>query len=258
MDRQFCEWAFSRKRQPSRIFFISRGNMDACRPSVEGVISPDRWRLMYNGLDLERFVPDEHLRREFRDQHELDGTVAVGVACALRPRKQLEHLFEAAARIDSPALRVVVAGGAVKGDEAYAADLLGRARARLGQRLVLLGHRDELRPLYNGLDVFVNTSQEEACSISVMEALACGCPVLGYPSKSVDDQILPGGGEIVDQDDIAQLTARLTDWISDPRALAARRTPARNRADLMFDIRTLSNQLWEEYVSVARGVDRAH
>src|SRR6185503_13307771 len=174
------------------------------------------------------------------------GTVAIGVACALRPRKQLEHLFEAAARVESPALRVVVAGGPVKGDEAYAADLLGRAQARLGKRLILLGHRDELRPLYNGLDAFVNTSQEEACSISVMESLACGCPVLGYPSKSVDDQILPGGGEIVAQDDIEQLASRLRDWIKDPRALAARRGPARSRAELMFDIRVLSDQLWRE------------
>jgi glycosyltransferase involved in cell wall biosynthesis len=251
--RGFCEWAFGGKRQPDRIFFISRGNLEACRPSVEGVIDESRWRLMYNGLDLERFVPDDAKRQAFRREHGLDGTIAIGVACALRPRKQLEHLFEAAARVDAPDLRVVVAGGPVPGDEAYAEALLCDARAKLGSRLILLGHQDELRGLYNGLDVFVNTSQEEACSISVMESLACGCPVLGYPSKSVDDQILPEGGEIVAQDDIAALAASLRTWIADRDLLARRRAPARQRAEKMFDIRKTSEQLWSEYQSLVAG-----
>ena len=250
--RGFCEWAFGGKRQPARIFFISRGNLEACRPSVEGVIDESRWRLMYNGLDLERFVPDEARRQAFRREHGLDGTIAIGVACALRPRKQLEHLFEAAARVDASGLRVIVAGGPVPGDEAYAERLLRDARAKLGSRLILLGHQDELRGLYNGLDVFVNTSQEEACSISVMESLACSCPVLGYPSKSVDDQILPEGGEIVAQDDVAALAASLRAWIADRDLLARRRAPARHRAEKMFDIRKTSEQLWGEYQSLIR------
>jgi glycosyltransferase involved in cell wall biosynthesis len=247
MNRAFCEWAFGGRRQPDRIFFISRGNMETCRPAVEGVIEESRWRLLYNGLDLEHFVPDDGRRTAFRRAHGLDGCVVAGVACALRPRKQLEHLIEAAASVAAPHLRVAIAGGPVPGDEAYAEALLEAARRRLGDRLILLGHLHELRDFYNGLDVFINTSQEEACSISVMESLACGCPVLGYPSKSVDDQILPGGGEIVDQDDIGSLGERLSDWLADPYALAQRRPAARRRAEDMFDIRLLAGELWDEY-----------
>ena len=69
MDRPFCEWAFGGRRQPDRIFFISRGSLDACRPGVEGVIAEDRWRLLYNGLDLEHFRPDEARRQQFRAEH---------------------------------------------------------------------------------------------------------------------------------------------------------------------------------------------
>ena len=162
-------------------------------------------------------------------------------------RRQLEHLFEAAARLPRTDVRVVVAGAPVAGDEPYAEALLAAGRVRLGNRLVLLGHVEDLRDFYNGLDIFVNTSQEEACSISVMESLGCGTPVLGYASKSVDDQILPGGGEIVPQDDVAALTASLTAWCADGAALSARRPGARARAELMFDIRTLAGELWKEY-----------
>jgi glycosyltransferase involved in cell wall biosynthesis len=252
MDPGLVQWAFGGSRQPSRIFFVSRGNLDACRPAVQGVIDERRWRVMYNGLDLDRFTPDESRRAAFRHSLGLDDKILIGVACALRPRKQLEHLFEAVARLDDPRIRVIVAGGAVAGDEEYAAALMDDARSRLGDRLIHLGHLDELRDLYNGLDIFVNTSQEEACSISVMESLACGCPVLGYASKSVDDQILPGGGEIVEQDNVQELGERLRQWIGNVDSLRARRRPARARAEKMFDIRQTSDQLWHEYLSVTR------
>jgi glycosyltransferase involved in cell wall biosynthesis len=250
MDRHYCQWTFAGPKQPARIFFISRGSLEACRHGVAGIIEESRWRLMYNGIDLERFSPDDARRQSFRQTHGLQMQVVLGVACALRPRKQIEHLIEAVVRANVPQVSVVVAGGPVPGDEAYADRLLADARARLGPRLILLGHVEDLRDFYNALDAFVNTSQEEACSISVMESLGCGTPVLGYPSKSVDDQVLPGGGEIVEQDDVVQLAARIRTWAADRDALAARRASARARAEEMFDIRTLAGDLWREYESL--------
>jgi glycosyltransferase involved in cell wall biosynthesis len=250
MDRGFCEWAFAGSRNPRTIFFVSAGSRDACRPGIEGVVPETKWRVLPNGLDLDHFVPDPERGRQFREQHRLGSGPVIGVACALRPRKQLEHLFDAASRLQVPGLRVVVAGAAVKGDEAYAEDLLRAAGERLGDRMVALGHLDELRGFYNSLDVFVNTSQEEACSISVSESLACGCPVIAYPSKSVDGQILPHGGEVVEQDNVHDLTTVLARWLADPNALRERRIGARNTAEAYFDIRKLSRQLWDEYARI--------
>ena len=44
-------------------------------------------------------------------------------------------------------VRVFVAGGPVPGDEEYARALLDEARAKLGDRLVLLGYLEELGDL---------------------------------------------------------------------------------------------------------------
>ena len=250
MNRGYCEWAFGGKRCPDRIIFISRGNQEACRSAVTGVIPSDRWRLLYNGLDLEYYVPEKTWRERFRVQHGLHSELLIGVACALRPRKQVEHLFEAASRIEHPHMRVVLAGGPMPGDEAYAEQLLEMARQKLGTRFLYLGQlraQSDLRDLYNGLDVFVNTSQEEACSISVLEAMACGCPVVGYPSKSVDEQVLPDGGAIVNQDDISALTVELEGWLTDDIKLQAGKKGARRRTEEAFDILKLSDQLWNEY-----------
>jgi glycosyltransferase involved in cell wall biosynthesis len=250
MDSGYVNWAFAGAKQPARMFFVSRGSQEACRAAVEGVIPEDRWRVLYNGLDLDRFRPDPQLRDAFRREHHLSDQIVIGVACALRPRKQLEHLFAAAATSPLSNLRVVVAGGPVSGDEEYAAGLLDVGRKILGDRLVHVGHLRDLRGFYNGLDLFVNTSREEACSISVIEALACGCPIVGYPSKSVDEQILPLGGEIVSQDADTELAEALNRWLADPARLSAARRNARARAEQAFDIRRLSGQLWSEYESI--------
>ena len=156
------------------------------------------------------------------------------------------------ARVDKDT-RVLVAGGPVPGDEAYARQLLDDGRRLLGDRLQLLGHLDELRDFYSALDLFVNTSQEEACSISVIESLACGCPVVGYASRSVDEQILPEGGEIVPQDDDVALSATLARWLSDPERLRGARAGARRQAVALFDIRTLADDLWTQYRTLLAG-----
>jgi glycosyltransferase involved in cell wall biosynthesis len=246
MERGYCEWAFGGRRQPNRIFFISRGSLEACRRGVDGVIAQDRWRLLPNGLDLEHFRPDEERRQQFRAAHGLGERPVIGVACALRERKQLEHLFRAAVDLP-PEVRVLLAGGTVPDEQAYGQQVIAEGRRLLGDRLVHVGHLTELRSFYNALDIFVNTSQEEACSISVLEAMSCGCPVIGYASKSVDGQVLPGGGEIIAQDQVDQLTTALKQWLRDPKKTAAGRCGARRRVEEEFDIRRVSDYLWSEY-----------
>lgn len=250
MNRGFCEWAFGGRRQPDRLLFISPGSRDACRPGVEGVVDQNRWRVVTNGLDLSRFARDEQLGRKFRQQYGLGSGPIIGVACALREGKQLDHLFAAAAKLKNKDVRVVLAGGPVPIEKDFAPMILSRGKSLLGDRFTTLGHLEQLDGFYNALDLFVNTSREEACSISVLEALACGCPIVGYPSKSVAGQVLPDGGEIVPQDDVEQLTDALERWLSDPQKMERARKGARHRVEADFDINKISDQLWNEYESL--------
>jgi len=252
MDRGYCDWAFRGSRAPSRLFFVSQRSLDACRPGLDGIVTSDRWRVLHNGLDLETYQPNPELGRRFREQHGLaPGDLLIGAGCALRSRKQLEHLFEAAARVKMPHLRVVLAGFPVADEMEYAAKLLEQARALLGDRFVFVGELSDMRPLCNALDLFVNTSREESFGISVLEALACGCPVIGYDSRAVDEVVLPDGGEITRQDDIEELAVAVRRWVEDRTELGRRRTRARTQAE-RFDLRVLSDQLWTHYQELRR------
>jgi glycosyltransferase involved in cell wall biosynthesis len=176
---------------------------------------------------------------------------AIGVACALRPRKQLEHLFEGFGLLSTPRVRLFVAGFAVKGDERYAADLIADAKRRFDERFIFLGSLDDLRPLTNGLDLFINTSQEESFGIAVLEAMATGCPVIGYDSKAVDEVVLPNGGQITPQDDVVLLSQAIDQWLQNPSRIESARALAVSQAQ-RFDIRKLSGQLWDEYKAMLR------
>jgi glycosyltransferase involved in cell wall biosynthesis len=217
-----------------------------CRDAVTGVVPESCWRLLANGLDLERFCPDDAAGKQFREEHGLGSGLLIGAASWFRPGKQLEHLFEAASAISRNAT-LVLAGGVAPGEEQYAERLRAHGEKLLGGRLRYLGCLDDLHGFYNALDLYVNTSKEETCSISIIEALACGLPVVGYPSVSVDEQVLPDGGEIVAQDEIGQLTNAVDRWGRDECLRTSARLHARRQAVERFDIRKLSDQLWDEY-----------
>lgn len=249
MEAGFGRWAFRGWRVPDRIFFLTGASRDVCRPAVEGVIPERAWRVLPNAIDLHMFAPEVQAGKRFRDQYHLGSGVLIGAGSWLRPGKQVEQLIEIAARIWEPVVLLVLAGGIVRGEEQYAARVLGMGRQRLGERFFYLGCIDELCGFYNALSLYINTSQAETCSISIMESLACGCPVVGYPSVSVAEQILPDGGQIVPQDDVDALAAAVRQWLSDPQRLAAARPLARRQAE-RFDIGQISQQLWREYQEV--------
>ncbi|MER3440536.1 MAG: hypothetical protein C4296_04060 [Gemmataceae bacterium] len=248
----FSTWAFGGTRQPARLFFVSGQSMEASRPAVEGVVPESRWRVLYYGLRLEAYRCEERLRQAFRARMGLQGgDLAIGIGCGLRPVKQIEHLAEVTARLEDLPVRLFLAGITVPGLEDYADKLLNHLRQRLGPRFTFLGQLDnaQLQEMFNGLDLYVNTSLEESFGVSVLESLACGCPVVGYPSISVSEVILPDGGEIVPQNDLDQLTEAVRRWLSDRGRLQAARAQARRQAE-RFDIARSSEQLWQEYHAV--------
>lgn len=252
MGRAYCLWAMGGRRQPQRVFFISKSSMECCREAVSGVIPEQNWRLIYNGLDLERYQPDANLRNQFREQYGLDSQLLVGVASAIRTGKQLEHFLQVAAQVPGQHIHFLLAGRSMPGDEAYGQTLIDEARQTLGDRFHFLGWLEDPRGFFNALDLFVNTSKEEAFGISVLQALACGCPVVGYPSSSVQEVVLPGGGEIVEQDNRGKLGECVNRWLSDPNHLASMRNAVRKQAET-FDIRPIADQMWNEYQSVLNG-----
>jgi glycosyltransferase involved in cell wall biosynthesis len=251
LSRGFTQWAFTGVRCPHRLFFLCNSSMRQSLEAVEGIVPADRRRICYNGLELEKYTASEEVRWRARESLGIGDRLAIGIGCALRPVKQIEHLIAVGERLADLGVQVLLAGGPVPGLEEYAEGLLAMARERLGERFTFLGwlKTPQLQELFNALDVYVNTSAEESFGVSVLESLACGCPVVGYPSVSVQEVVLPDGGQIVPQDDVEALAAAVRQWLTDRERLAAARPRARRQAE-RFDIAQISQQLWQEYHEV--------
>lgn len=166
--------------------------------------------VIHNGVDIETFAPagrNDELRSNFARPEQLL-VVSVG---RLVGWKGLRVILEVVAAL--PTLRYLIVGSGPEEAElrGLATKLGVSARVAFAERVP---HRD-LPQLLAQCDIFVQPSTgEEAFGISVVEAMACGLPVLasdngGLPEILVDGQtgfLLPPGNVDAWRAKLAQLT----------------------------------------------------
>lgn len=131
-------------------------------------VRENRVELIYNGVDTTQFYPPETRP----DQASIIGTV-----CALRPEKNLPLLQEAFATVRGShrGLRLIIVGS---GAELKA---LQENAARLGitDATDFVPATRDVPGWLRQIDIFVLPSYSEAFSNSLLEAMACGCAVVG-------------------------------------------------------------------------------
>jgi glycosyltransferase involved in cell wall biosynthesis len=140
-------------------------------PLVELGIPPARVRVLRNGVDLALFRPMDRVaaRREFG----IDGRAIASVG-HLVPRKG--HDFAIRALAELPGWRLFVVG---EGPERAALEALS-ARTGTADRVTFLGRLSQpaLARLYSGIDMLVLASDREGWANVLLEAMACGTPVV--------------------------------------------------------------------------------
>ncbi len=142
-------------------------------------VRPHRIRVVPNAVpDWFGPIADPDELRAVRRQLELPEHFVLSVG-TIQPRKNIEGLARAVAlasqRVGSPAIQHVHAGA-----EGWLCDGVYSAIAQAGDRVRFLGRVDDrtLRALYSLASVYAYPSHGEGFGITILEALACGCPVL--------------------------------------------------------------------------------
>ncbi|MBA2424645.1 MAG: glycosyltransferase family 4 protein [Actinomycetota bacterium] len=151
-----------------------------------------------------------------RDEFSSDGPAAdlgapyILTVATLEPRKNLQTLVDAH-RLLGGNLLLAVAGGEGWGDQPELSDTRIR---RLG-----FVSDDELARLYRGAAVVVYPSRFEGFGIPVLEAMACGCPVVVSSHPSLDEA--SGDASVrVDPDDPAAIAAGIERGLRERERLA--------------------------------------
>jgi len=173
--------------------------------------------IIRNGIDARRFVPNRSERASVRESLGLNSNIPlVGIVAALRPEKNHELFLEVARRTCDilPDAHFVIIG---EGPERTKIEAIVTAK-RLGSNVHLLGNRNDTPSLLAALDVFLLTSHNEANPVSILEALACGIPVVSTNVGSIAETVQDGiTGYTVDAGDAEQASQRVLQLLLDSR-----------------------------------------
>jgi glycosyltransferase involved in cell wall biosynthesis len=197
-----------------------------------GVGSPEQYRVILNGIDLERFAAP---------WRPVPGRV-VSIA-RLAPQKRPDLLVRAFRRVEDAEL-LLVGDGPLRPEIERLVLRLG-----LGERVRVLGNRSDVPALLAEAACVVLASDYEGCPLTVLEAMAAGVPVVATRVGGVPELIDDGRtGLLVEPGDESALAAAIG------RALAARDglgVAAREEAHRRFSRERMAAEIAELYEEVA-------
>ena len=204
------------------------------------------------GVDTELFRPDPVARTRIRTELGVSREAfTVGMVGDLIPLKGQHTLLEAA-QADPTRARYLVIGSARPGDDesnAYAA----RLHQMAGDNVVFTGRREDLPAVLNALDLLVVASTSETGPLVLLEALACGVPVVSTPVGRAPE-LLSGDacGELFPIDDANALAQKLMALLNDIDRRTTMSRAARQCAIEHLSLETFRTRVLAEIAAALR------
>lgn len=193
-------------------------------------LAPESIRVVHNAIDPDRFNERDRLkiRDEVRTTWSLPRDAVVAAIVAMNYRlKGLEPLLQSLQLLPADApFKLLVAGSQKTGSFERLAKRLGVAH-----RVKFVGHCPDVRRVFFAADLLVHPTFYDPCSLVVLEALACGLPVITTRNNGAGELMHPPaeGHVIDDPHDSAMLAAKLMDLL-DPNRRASCSQAARMTA----------------------------
>lgn len=192
-------------------------------------VPPGKLQICYNGIDRAVFPSGPRMRPP-----ELAGaSLVVGCVAALRREKSIETLIEAVARVKQPGVHLVIVGSGP--DEPRLRGIAASSGLLAQGRCLFVPATSEVAKWNRAMDVFVLPSLTEAFSNALIEAMSCGCAVIGSRVGGNPELILEGKtGLLFAPADPASLAAAIEKLAADPELRARLAAAAEARLNSEF------------------------
>lgn len=198
-------------------------------------LQPEQIPVIYNEPDQIRFCPvSEETKAQVRAAFNLPNQAELILTAGTNFRLKGVHvLLEALASLPE-SFHLAVAGG--RGELSDLAQKHG-----VQNRIHFLGRVDDMPRLYHAADIFVLNTFYDACANAVLEALACGLPVLST-AQNGSSAFLQPEAVLPDPADTQELARRIQTLIHGGTTARPDFSPLRGLAPYAEIIRTLARE----------------
>ncbi len=204
-------------------------------------VAPARISRIINGVDTVRFHPGQD-RSPLPPGFAPPGTLVIGAVGRLEKVKDQPNLARAFIRLAETVpeahqrLRLVIIGeGSLRAEIESLLD-----GARLRELAWLPGARDDVPELLRTMDLFVLPSQAEGISNTILEAMACGLPVVATAVGGNAELVVNGEtGRLVPANDSAALAQAIREFVDHAEQMRVCGAAGRRRVEERFSMEAM-------------------
>jgi glycosyltransferase involved in cell wall biosynthesis len=201
---------------------------------------------IYNGIEPGE-PPTPTTKAEARAALGLDcDAVVIGTIARLDPVKNLATLIASmsAIRADVPVILLVIGEGPER------PRLEAEAARITGSDIRFLGHQENARRWLAACDVYANTSMSEGVSLTILEAMASGLPVVATAVGGTPEVITEACGRLVPPRSAASVARALNDLVAQPDLRQRLGDEARRRVTHSFALERMVQTYRDVYLEV--------
>jgi len=179
-------------------------------------ISPEKVNVIPFGIADEFFRKrDDTLKKKIRAKYSVGDRFILNVG-TLHPRKNIERICLAYKKLregKNISHKLVIVG---RGGWSYKKFFNLPERLELTDEIIFLGNvpQEDLPVLYNSAEVFLYPSLYEGFGLPVLEAMACGIPVVTSNTSSLPE-VAGGAAILVDPYNVNEIVSALYDLLTD-------------------------------------------
>ncbi len=225
-----------------RDFLTSQESIDASKITV-----------MHNAVDFNRFngtITKEVARQRLGFDKE---NIVIGSIGRFDPRKGYEYLIDAVSLLEEefPEIRLLITGRDPLGIKE---GFLKRARGLgIDKKVILMNAQRDVAYLYKAMDVFAMPSICEGFGMALIEAMACGIPVVAANTGGMPELVEDGeNGILFTAADSASLARAIRGLLNDSNKSSRIASEGHNRVFKEFSPETYFKTLEDLYMELAR------
>ncbi|GMR17648.1 MAG: glycosyltransferase family 4 protein [Gammaproteobacteria bacterium] len=211
----------------------------------EGV-APNRIQCIHSAVDTEKYKPAPDRNSLGPDFGFDKNTKLVAVIAQLIARKGHRYLIDAIPDILSkvPEARFVFFGkGPIEPDLRKHCDKQG-----ISTKVCFAGFRDNLDQLLPHLDLIVHPADMEGLGVSLLQAAACGVPIIGTPVGGIPEIVRDGvNGYLVPPGDVEVIASRVIEILGDQSRLSRMGKAGRELVKKEFSISNMIDTNFNVY-----------